>query len=288
MIVDSKTGRPAEPVVVDRESSRPLRAPHFMVSPGPAAVEPPAVGWRAAAGCWRPTRKPRWSPPMSIAIGAPALRLPDFSLAPADRAAMNPRTWGLLHGPIVPTLLSWPGQHPGDGRPGFHRPGGNLVGVAPRHRRLGGHGAGVPRIHDDADAVRWSRGRRHLLAIARALGAGRRTDADALVLYAILINGILGLVFSAVFLLFGPQLYSSMGGKAGPWTPRCAIPTWSSRRQAGLADECAGKRPSRTGNMMVPSAPSASARLAGPAVAGPDLRLWPDTAMGIAGGGVAV
>src|SRR5881409_3524921 len=52
-------------------------------------------------------------------------------------------------------------------------------------------------------------------AIARALGAGRREDASALVLHAVVINVFLGLCFSAAFLLFGPQLYRAMGGRAG-------------------------------------------------------------------------
>ena len=50
-------------------------------------------------------------------------------------------------------------------------------------------------------------------AIARALGAGRRHDADALVLHALIINGGLGLIFSAIMLLFGRQIYSSLGGR---------------------------------------------------------------------------
>jgi putative MATE family efflux protein len=48
-------------------------------------------------------------------------------------------------------------------------------------------------------------------AIARALGAGRRVDADALVLHGIVINGALGLAFSAVFLVLGEALYRAMG-----------------------------------------------------------------------------
>lgn len=52
-------------------------------------------------------------------------------------------------------------------------------------------------------------------AIARALGGGRRDDADALVLHALLINTGLGLLFSAVMLLFGRQVYTALGGR-GP------------------------------------------------------------------------
>jgi putative MATE family efflux protein len=50
-------------------------------------------------------------------------------------------------------------------------------------------------------------------AIARALGGGRRQDADALVLHALVINGLLGLLFSGLVLGFGPALYRSLGGE---------------------------------------------------------------------------
>ena len=52
-------------------------------------------------------------------------------------------------------------------------------------------------------------------AVARALGSGRRDDADALVLHALLINLALGLATSALFLVFGRQLYAAMGGRGG-------------------------------------------------------------------------
>src|SRR4051794_19074790 len=52
-------------------------------------------------------------------------------------------------------------------------------------------------------------------AIARALGAGRRDDADALVLHALLINGGLGVLFSVAVVAFGRQLYTALGGGGG-------------------------------------------------------------------------
>src|SRR3954470_7513145 len=48
-------------------------------------------------------------------------------------------------------------------------------------------------------------------AIARALGAGRREHADALVLHALAINWALGLLFTAAGLFGGPALYRLMG-----------------------------------------------------------------------------
>src|SRR4051812_8999013 len=50
-------------------------------------------------------------------------------------------------------------------------------------------------------------------AVARALGGGRRDDADALVLHAILINVALGAIFAALVLAFGRPLYGALGGE---------------------------------------------------------------------------
>ena len=49
-------------------------------------------------------------------------------------------------------------------------------------------------------------------AIARALGAGRRADADALALHALAIAVVFGLAFTAAVLAGGPWLYGAMGG----------------------------------------------------------------------------
>ncbi len=52
-------------------------------------------------------------------------------------------------------------------------------------------------------------------AVARALGAGRRADADALVLHAIAVNLLFGVAFSILFLLLGEQIYRMLGGEGG-------------------------------------------------------------------------
>src|SRR6202158_4151277 len=52
-------------------------------------------------------------------------------------------------------------------------------------------------------------------AVARALGAGRRTDADALALHALAIAVIFGLTFTLAVLLGGRWLYGAMGGTGG-------------------------------------------------------------------------
>ena len=55
-------------------------------------------------------------------------------------------------------------------------------------------------------------------AVARAIGAGRRDDADALVVHALVINVALAAAFAIVVLAFGPQIYSALGGRAGSLT----------------------------------------------------------------------
>src|ERR1700693_2154511 len=52
-------------------------------------------------------------------------------------------------------------------------------------------------------------------AIARALGGGRRADADALVPHALVIAVLFGLTFTVVLLLGGRWLYTAMGGSGG-------------------------------------------------------------------------
>jgi putative MATE family efflux protein len=52
-------------------------------------------------------------------------------------------------------------------------------------------------------------------AIARALGAGRRHDADRLVLHAVTIALVMGALFTTAALSVGPALYRLMGGTGG-------------------------------------------------------------------------
>jgi putative MATE family efflux protein len=49
-------------------------------------------------------------------------------------------------------------------------------------------------------------------AIARALGAGKRSDANALVLHALVIAAVFGLFFTGVMLTWGREIYGAMGG----------------------------------------------------------------------------
>jgi Na+-driven multidrug efflux pump len=52
-------------------------------------------------------------------------------------------------------------------------------------------------------------------AVARAVGAGRRTEADALAWHAGVIGVVMGALFTMSFLLGGPALYAAMGGTGG-------------------------------------------------------------------------
>ena len=52
-------------------------------------------------------------------------------------------------------------------------------------------------------------------AIARALGGGRRADADALALHAVIIGLLFGVIFTIAVLLGGDALYAVMGGGGG-------------------------------------------------------------------------
>jgi putative MATE family efflux protein len=135
---------------------------------------------------------------------------------PRPSPTLNPRTQKLLTGPILPTLLAlaWPNvlvmvaqastglietwwvSHLGaDALAGMALvfPGFMMMGML----SAGAIGGGIAS------------------AVARALGAGRRGDADALVLHALVINLALGLATSALFLAFGRQIYAAMGGR-GP------------------------------------------------------------------------
>ena len=212
------------------------------------------------------------------------------SVAPGS-PAMNPRTRRLLHGAIVPTLLAmaWPNI---------------LVMTAQASTglietwwvsRLGTDAlAGMALVFPgfmmmqmlSAGAI----GGGISSAIARALGGGRRADADALVLHAILVNLGLGIVTSALFLAFGRQIYAAMGGVGASLEAALA---YSNVVFAGnvlvwllnaLASVIRG-----TGNMLVPSL----AVCLGTVVLVPLSPLFifgwgPVPALGIAGGGVAV
>jgi Na+-driven multidrug efflux pump len=127
-------------------------------------------------------------------------------------------------------------------------------------------------------------------AIARALGGGRRDDADALVLHAIVINVALGLGISLVMLALGKPIYRALGG-AGSELEAALIYSdvvfsgnalfWLMN---GLAAVIRG-----TGNMIVPAAViCAGVVFLVPFSPMLIFGFGPIPALGIAGGGVAL
>jgi putative MATE family efflux protein len=126
-------------------------------------------------------------------------------------------------------------------------------------------------------------------AIARALGAGRHDDADALVLHALIIQVALGAVFSGVMLAFGAPIYRALGGQGGELAAALAysnvvfagnVLLWAMN---GFANVIRG-----TGNMLVP----AVVACVGVVVLVPlspllIFGLGPLPGLGIAGGGIA-
>jgi putative MATE family efflux protein len=213
------------------------------------------------------------------------------ALPAATRQGMNPRTRLLLEGAIVPTLLllAWPNilvmlAQAGTGlvetwfvsRLGTDALTGMAL-VFPGFMLMqmlaaGAVGGGISS------------------AIARALGAGRRDDADALALHAILINLGLGAFFSALFVALGRGIYAAMGGEgaslaaallysdivfAGAWL------VWLMNALASILRA--------TGNMLVPSvAISAGFALLLPLSPLLIFGYGPMPALGIAGAGLAV
>ena len=205
--------------------------------------------------------------------------------------AMNPRTVRLLRGPIVPTLLAmaWPNvvvmlAQASTGlietwfvsRLGLDALAGMAL-VFPGFMMMqmlsgGAMGGGISS------------------AIARALGSGRRDDADALVWHAVIINVALGLVFSALALTYGRPLYRFLGGQGGSLEAAllysnlvfAATPlVWLMN---GLSSAIRG-----TGNMLVPAlAVCLGVMLLIPLSPALIFGFGPIPALGVAGAGIAV
>jgi MATE family, multidrug efflux pump len=127
-------------------------------------------------------------------------------------------------------------------------------------------------------------------AIARALGSGRRADADAAVLHAIVINLALGLLFAVIMLVFGRPIYRALGGEGAALEAAIVysnvvfagnVLLWLMN---GLASVIRG-----TGNMLVPAlVVCASVLLLVPLSPLLIFGLGPVPALGIAGGGFAL
>ena len=127
-------------------------------------------------------------------------------------------------------------------------------------------------------------------AIARALGAGRRADANDLALHALAIGALFGLAFTVVVLGGGRWLYSAMGGTGASLH---AALIYSNVVFAGAVllwlFNSLGNVIRGTGNMAVPAIVScAGAVVLIPLSPALILGLGPFPRLGIAGGAVAV
>ena len=228
---------------------------------------------------------------MSVAVLATSTHVDPLIGADLPAAALDPRTRVQLDGAIVPTLLrmAWPNV---------------LIMLAQAATglietwfvsRLGtdalaGMALAFPAVMLMQMITAGAMGGGIASAIARALGAGRREEADALVLHALVINIALGAVFSIIMLAFGRPIFRALGGAGGELDAALAysnvvfagnILLWTLN---GLASAIRG-----TGNMLVPAlvvcvgviflVPLSPCLIFG---------IGPFPALGIAGGGAAL
>jgi len=211
--------------------------------------------------------------------------------SPSAQSAMNPRTRALLQGPIVPTLfrLAWPNVLIMFAQAATGLIETFWVGMLGTDA-LAGMALVFPGVMLMQMFSAGAMGGGISSAIARALGAGRRDEADALVLHALAINLSIGLAFMAALLLFGRPLYRAMGGEGASLEAALIysnvvfggiVALWLMN---ALASVIRG-----TGNMLVP----ALAICAGVVALVPlspmlIFGFGPIPAMGIAGGGIAL
>jgi putative MATE family efflux protein len=154
---------------------------------------------------------------MSLAgIIPPQSLTPPREAAAAQTPRYDPRTRALVEGAIVPTLL------------GLAAPNvlvmlaQTSVGLVETYfvGKLGTDAlAGVALVFPVVMLMQMmsagAMGGGMSSAIARALGGGRRADANALALHALIIGLVFGLFFTVAVLLGGEWLYAVMGGSGG-------------------------------------------------------------------------
>jgi Na+-driven multidrug efflux pump len=154
---------------------------------------------------------------MELSVGLPTIGIGSQAISPAKPVVeLSPHTRRLLQDPILPMLLrmAWPNI---------------LIMVAQAATglietwwiaRLGtdalaGMALAFPPVMLMQMLSAGAMGGGISAAIARALGRGRRDEADALVLHAVVINVVLGLAFTVVMLTFGRPIYRALGGTGG-------------------------------------------------------------------------
>lgn len=185
---------------------------------------------------------------MNAAAGQAAVAAP-------PQSAMNDRTRRLLHDPVLPLLLrlAWPNilimlAQAATGL--IETWWVSHLGTA----ALAGMALVFPPLMLTQMISAGAMGGGISSAIARALGAGRQDEADALVLHAVLINLGIGLAVTAVFLLWGRPIFALLGGEGAALDAALAYANVVFAGNAllwllnGLASVIRG-----TGNMLVPA-----------------------------------
>jgi len=208
-----------------------------------------------------------------------------------DRDRLDPRTRRLLEAPIVPTLLRL-------GAPNV------LIMLAQASvglietffvgklgtDALAGMALVFPAVMLMQTVSAGAFGGAISSVIARALGGGRRADADVLVLHALAISVALGALFMAAGLVGGRWLYTRMGGTQGALA---AALTYSNLVFAGAALVWIFNSLSAvirgTGNMTLPAAVSCTGSVLLIPLSPLLIFGWgPVPALGIKGGAVAL
>lgn len=165
-------------------------------------------GPSSAPDVLKPPRAPmRVASPVALELGGAC----DLAAASDDRKSRARAA--MLHGPVLPTMLKFAGPTM------VVLVAQVMVGVAETFyvsylgtAALAGVALVFPILMLMTMMSNGGIGGGVASAVARALGAGRRADADALVLHALIIAVVFGMLFTAVTLLLGPAIYARLGG----------------------------------------------------------------------------
>jgi putative MATE family efflux protein len=148
---------------------------------------------------------------MSVAVAAPVASSDGPSIA--EKPRYDPRTKALIEGPIAATLIRLAAPNV------LVMLAQTSVGLVETYfvGKLGTDAlAGVALVFPVVMLMQMmsagAMGGGISSAIARALGGGRRADADALALHAMVIALVFGIAFTVALLLGGRALYAAMGG----------------------------------------------------------------------------
>jgi putative MATE family efflux protein len=208
---------------------------------------------------------------------------------PDARAPLTPRARVMLEGPIVPTLLGLaaPTVTVMVLQAGVTVADAYFVGwLGPE--ALAGVSLVFPLLMLMQTMSAGGMGGGVASAVARALGAGRREDANALAAHALVIGLAMGASFSLVFLASGPALYRLMGGAGSTLDAALA---YSNAIFAGalaywlfhtLASVVRG-----TGNMVFPAALAIAGGVIQVGLTPPLVMGWGLPRLGVAGAAVA-